>query len=120
MKPTGGGEDHVPVDQEIVAPTIDDPIARQASGAIGGPLGRHARIGANWWTPLRVALAVVIVVAALGIARDEAFPGRRTAALPTGRRRTRSFMRTRATSAYRTCTGCAVSRSARSRTSPQA
>ena len=70
MKPTDGGEDHVPVDQEIVAPTIDDPIARQASGAIGGPLGRHAQIGANWWTPLRVALAVVIVVGALGIARD--------------------------------------------------
>jgi uncharacterized membrane protein len=70
MKPTDGGEDHVPIDQAIVAPTLDDPIARQASGAIGGPLGRRALIGANWWTPLRVALAVVIVVGALGIARD--------------------------------------------------
>lgn len=58
------------VDQEVVAPTADDPLARAASGAIGGPLGRRARVGANWWTPLRVALAVVIAVGALGIARD--------------------------------------------------
>src|SRR5262245_45239384 len=70
MKPIDGGEDHVAVDQRIVAPTLDDPIARQASGAIGGPLGRHALVGANWWTPLRVALAVVILVGAFGIARD--------------------------------------------------
>ena len=56
-------------DDEIVKPTEDDPIARTASEAIGGPIGRRARIGASWWTPMRVALVIVIVVAALGIAQ---------------------------------------------------
>jgi uncharacterized membrane protein len=59
----------VPDEPDVVAPTGDDPLVRQASGAIGGPLGRRARVGANWWTPLRIALAVVIVTAGLGIAR---------------------------------------------------
>ena len=41
-----------------------------ASGSeiIGGPLGRHARIGApyrTWWTPLRVLLAAIMVASAL-------------------------------------------------------
>lgn len=57
------------IDEEIVKPTEDDELARAASGAIGGPIGRRARIGAHWWTPMRVALALVIVVTALGIAQ---------------------------------------------------
>jgi uncharacterized membrane protein len=50
-----------------VAPSLDDPVARAASGAVGGPLGRRAVTGRSWWTPLRVTLAVATVVFGLGI-----------------------------------------------------
>jgi len=50
-----------------VAPTRDDPLVRASSEAVGGPAGWRVRTGAGWWTPMRVALAVVIVVAGLGI-----------------------------------------------------
>jgi uncharacterized membrane protein len=51
----------------VVSPTLSDPIARVASAAVGGPLGRHARTGASWWNPLRVVLAVATVVFGLGV-----------------------------------------------------
>ncbi|RRO13840.1 DUF2029 domain-containing protein [Saccharopolyspora rhizosphaerae] len=50
-----------------VAPTWTEPLARKASRVIGGPLGRHAQVGRQWFfTPLRVVLllAVVTLVAA--------------------------------------------------------
>ncbi|HVX43001.1 MAG TPA: glycosyltransferase 87 family protein [Mycobacteriales bacterium] len=48
-----------------VVPTQVDAAARAASGAIGGPWGRHAVIGRQWfWTPLRVVLALAIVILA--------------------------------------------------------
>jgi uncharacterized membrane protein len=50
-----------------VAPTRDDPLVRASSEAVGGPAGWRVRTGAGWWAPMRVALAVVIVVAGLGI-----------------------------------------------------
>ena len=50
-----------------MAPTRDDPLVRASSEAVGGPAGWRVRTGAGWWTPMRVALAVVIVVAGLGI-----------------------------------------------------
>ncbi|MBA2390374.1 MAG: DUF2029 domain-containing protein [Geodermatophilaceae bacterium] len=51
---------------ERVFPTWDDPVARAASTAIGGPLGRHAYTGHNWfWTPLRILLAMTLFTLAL-------------------------------------------------------
>jgi uncharacterized membrane protein len=42
---------------ERVAPTLTGPLAEDASSPIGGPLGRHALVGRQWfWTPLRVGL----------------------------------------------------------------
>ncbi len=52
---------------EVVAPSQDDPLARQASAAVGGPAGRHVRLGGNWWTPLRVILAVATFCFGLGV-----------------------------------------------------
>jgi uncharacterized membrane protein len=51
----------------VVAPSLDDPVARASSGTVGGPLGRRAVSGRSWWTPLRVTLAVATVVFGLGI-----------------------------------------------------
>jgi uncharacterized membrane protein len=52
---------------DVVAPTLDDPVARAASGAVGGPLGRHALTGMSWWTPMRVILVVATVCFGLGV-----------------------------------------------------
>ncbi|MGI8529351.1 MAG: glycosyltransferase family 87 protein [Geodermatophilaceae bacterium] len=49
-----------------VFPTWDDPVARTASTMVGGPIGRHAYTGRNWfWTPLRVLLAMTLATLAL-------------------------------------------------------
>ncbi len=56
----------------MVAPTLDDPLARGSSAVAGGPLGRHALPGRSWWTPLRVILAVATVVFGLGIVQKSA------------------------------------------------
>jgi uncharacterized membrane protein len=52
---------------DVVAPTLADPLSRATSGAVGGPVGRHARTGWSWWTPLRVTLAIATLVFGLGI-----------------------------------------------------
>ncbi len=52
---------------DVAAPTLADPLARSASPAVSGPLGRHARTGRSWWTPLRVTLAIASVVFGLGV-----------------------------------------------------
>jgi uncharacterized membrane protein len=52
---------------DVVAPTLDDPVARAASGGIGGPLGRHALTGRSWWTPLRVVIVCATVFFSLGV-----------------------------------------------------
>jgi uncharacterized membrane protein len=57
----------VRTDDDVVAPTLSDPVARSASAAVGGPLGRYARTGRSWWTPLRLVLAVATVMFGLGI-----------------------------------------------------
>jgi uncharacterized membrane protein len=50
-----------------VIPSWTDPVAFQASEAVGGPWGRHAVVGrALFWTPLRVCLMFATVV--LGLA----------------------------------------------------
>ncbi len=49
-----------------VFPTWDDPVAMRASTMIGGPIGRHAFTGRNWfWTPLRVLLLMTLATLAL-------------------------------------------------------
>lgn len=56
-------------DVRDVLPSHEDPLVRGVSTAIGGPVGRHARIGERrFWTALRVLalLAVVMGVLAWG------------------------------------------------------
>nr|WP_106410384.1 glycosyltransferase 87 family protein [Pseudofrankia sp. EUN1h] len=56
---------------EAVSPSLEDPMARGASELIGGPPGRHAVLPDRWtwWTPVRVLLALTIVVCGLGYAQ---------------------------------------------------
>jgi uncharacterized membrane protein len=47
-------------------PSRDDPVVRAASGAIGGPWGRHGALGLRrFWTPLRVLFALTLLTLAL-------------------------------------------------------
>jgi uncharacterized membrane protein len=51
--------------EPVVQPTRDDPITAALSRGVGGPIGERA--GHHpWWTPVRVVLAMVAVVCALG------------------------------------------------------
>ena len=43
-----------------MAPTHEDPLARESSEVVGGPSGRRSA-GHPWWTPVRVVLAVACV-----------------------------------------------------------
>jgi uncharacterized membrane protein len=52
---------------DVVAPTLADPLARAATSRIGGPIGRHAGAGRGWWSPLRIVLLVATVCFGLGI-----------------------------------------------------
>lgn len=57
---------HPTVSQRVV-PSWTDPVATRASRIIGGPLGRHAVLGRQWfWTPLRVILLFATITLALG------------------------------------------------------
>ena len=47
-------------------PSRSDPTVARASAVIGGPLGRYARPAGNWWTPLRVLLALAAFTMLLG------------------------------------------------------
>lgn len=50
-----------------VLPSRSDPVGIPASGAIGGPVGRHAAIGrSRHWTPLRVVFLLALVTLAIG------------------------------------------------------
>jgi uncharacterized membrane protein len=50
-----------------VVPSWTDPVATGASRIVGGPLGRHAVLGRQWfWTPLRVILLFATITLALG------------------------------------------------------
>ena len=52
-----------PPSPDRVVPTWTDPVAAQASEAVGGPWGRHAVTGrALFWTPLRVCLLFTVLV----------------------------------------------------------
>ena len=55
---------------ELVLPSQDDPVVAGAVEAIGGPPGRHARVGGRrFWTPLRVLLVLTLLTCALGWAQ---------------------------------------------------
>ena len=57
--------------QEIVAPSRDDTVVRLGSEVVGGPLGRRARLGSSWWTPLRVLLALTFLTCGLGLVQKD-------------------------------------------------
>jgi uncharacterized membrane protein len=52
---------------EPVAPSLDDPAVAGASSLIGGRWGRHASEPTSWWwTPLRIAMALTVLVTVFG------------------------------------------------------
>jgi uncharacterized membrane protein len=52
---------------EAIAPSREDPVVRGASRLIGGRWGSHAGEPISWWwTPLRVALALTVLVTVFG------------------------------------------------------
>ena len=56
-----------PAVSQRVVPSWADPVAARASRIVGGPLGRHALLGRQWfWTPLRVILLFATITLALG------------------------------------------------------
>lgn len=51
-------------------PSYDDPVVAGAAQIVGGPPGRHARIGdRRFWTPTRVLLALTLLTSLLGFAQ---------------------------------------------------
>lgn len=63
----GEGELAKPAADGLVVPSHHDPVVRGASTLLGGPVGRHARLGdRRLWTPLRVLLALTILTSTLG------------------------------------------------------
>ncbi|TQN40744.1 putative membrane protein [Blastococcus colisei] len=61
----------VPARPDRVVPSWVDPVAAQASEAVGGPWGRHAVTGrAHFWTPLRICLLFATCVLAIAWAKQ--------------------------------------------------
>ena len=58
---------------QLVLPSHDEPLARELSTIIGGPIGRFARVGEKRWfiTPLRVLIALTVLMCAFGWAQKE-------------------------------------------------
>ncbi|MGB8649923.1 MAG: glycosyltransferase 87 family protein [Mycobacteriales bacterium] len=55
---------------QLVLPSVDDPVVAGAVEALGGPPGRHARLGERrFWTPLRVLVALTLMTCVLGFAQ---------------------------------------------------
>ncbi len=49
------------------APSRSDGFVSLVTRRIGGPIGRHAGVGAGWWSPARIALLVGTVVYLAGV-----------------------------------------------------
>jgi uncharacterized membrane protein len=60
-----------PTAQSPVSPAREDPVVAGASNLLGGPPGDHARPGDGraWWTPIRVLIALTIIMCILGYAQ---------------------------------------------------
>lgn len=85
-------------EERPVLPTQQDEVAAAGSELIGGPLGRRARLGGHWLTPVRVVILVALGMFALGMVQKlPATTG------PGSRERVRSTP-TPATPTSRTCT----------------
>ncbi|MBA0052831.1 DUF2029 domain-containing protein [Streptomyces sp. AJS327] len=56
-----------PTTANRVRPTEEDQTARAGSELLGGPLGRRALTGGQWWSPVRVIVLVAIGMFALGM-----------------------------------------------------
>ncbi len=54
----------------IVEPGREDPVVTASVGGIGGPVGRWARVGATWWSPVRVLVAMSAVAYVVGYLLD--------------------------------------------------
>jgi uncharacterized membrane protein len=58
--------------RETVRPSADDPVVAAVVESIGGPPGRHARVGERrFWTPVRVLIAVTLFTCLLGWLQKE-------------------------------------------------
>ncbi len=54
-------------DRDLVLPSYDDPVAAGAAAALGGPPGRHARLGGRrFWTPVRWLVLLTLVTSLFG------------------------------------------------------
>ncbi len=54
----------------IVLPSQEDPVVEASVGGIGGPVGRWARVGATWWSPVRVLVAMSTLAYVIGYLLD--------------------------------------------------
>jgi len=55
------------LDDTVSAPSRTDPFVRDATTIVGGPVGKHTRLGAAFfWTPVRVLVALTMVTFSLG------------------------------------------------------
>lgn len=54
----------------IAEPGREDSVVAASVGGIGGPVGRWARVGATWWTPVRVVVAMASFGYILGYLLD--------------------------------------------------
>ncbi|MGW2400217.1 glycosyltransferase family 87 protein [Kitasatospora sp. NPDC001664] len=58
-----------PPPNTVVVPADEDPVAAAGSELFGGPPGRRALLGVNWWVPARFLALLVIVTCVLGMAQ---------------------------------------------------
>ncbi|MDQ5975673.1 MAG: hypothetical protein QG661_2882 [Actinomycetota bacterium] len=54
----------------IVRPSEEDPVVASSIGWMGGAIGRRARIGGTWWSPVRVLVAMAAVAYVVGYLLD--------------------------------------------------